>query len=327
MSWMGIARAETWRSSRMIFCPTPCVSPGAGIFGYRGRFAPTPSGPLHFGSLVAALGSCLDARSHGGEWRVRMEDVDPPRVVPGAAESILRSLEVHGFEWDGAVMWQGRRDEAYRAALEGLVHAGRVYACVCARKALAGSAPRGVEGPVYPGTCRGRRPQPGKALRLIVPAQRVLFVDGALGRVACEVSRECGDFVLRRADGVYSYQLAVVVDDAAQGITHVVRGADLLASTPRQIVLQQALNLATPAYMHLPVVLDTAGCKLSKQTRATPLDDARPLPSLLRAAEFLGMNLEPVASLAEFWQQALVAWPRRSRFALRGKRLSRRSCS
>jgi len=294
---------------------------------YRGRFAPTPSGPLHFGSLVAALGSCLEARSQGGEWLVRMEDVDPPRVVSGAADAILRTLEAYGFEWDGAVMWQGRRGEAYRAALEGLMDSGRIYGCACSRRMLAEAAQRGVDGPVYPGTCRGRRPEPDAALRLAVPDQRVVFEDAALGRVACDVGRECGDFVLRRGDGVYSYQLAVVVDDAAQGITHVVRGADLLASTPRQIVLQQVLGVATPAYMHLPVVLDGEGFKLSKQTLAAPLDDARPVPALMRAADCLGLVLEKTESLAEFWSQAREAWRGASLPPLRGKRFTPPSCS
>ncbi|MCP5278788.1 MAG: tRNA glutamyl-Q(34) synthetase GluQRS [Thiobacillus sp.] len=288
---------------------------------YRGRFAPTPSGQLHFGSLVAALGSCLDARSQSGEWLLRMEDVDPPRVVPGAADAILRTLEAYGFEWDGEVMWQGRRAEAYAAALERLREAGQVYACACSRKTLAEGARRGVEGFVYPGTCRGGQPRPGMALRLLVPAARVVFQDGLLGRVACDVARECGDFVLRRADGVYAYQLAVVVDDAEQGITHVVRGADLLASTPRQLVLQAALGYSPPSYLHLPLALDPGGFKLSKQTLAAPLDDARPLPALRQAAEFLGMGMEPVGSLAEFWDQARASWCSTIRLPVRGKRL------
>jgi glutamyl-Q tRNA(Asp) synthetase len=287
---------------------------------YRGRFAPTPSGPLHFGSLVTALGSFLDARAHGGQWLLRMEDVDPPRVVPGAADAILRSLEAHGFEWDGPVMWQGTRGRAYQAELDRLVDEGRVYGCSCSRKILAVEARRGVDGVVYPGTCRGRPPRGGAALRLRVPEARLAFQDTLLGRVACDVARECGDFVLRRADGVFTYQLAVVVDDAEQGITHVVRGADLLASTPRQLVLQQALGYPTPVYMHLPVVLDDSGCKLSKQTKAAPLNDAYPLPALMRAALFLGMALEPVGSLEEFWDQAGEAW-RTARLApIRGKR-------
>lgn len=289
---------------------------------YRGRFAPTPSGPLHFGSLVAALGSCLDARAHGGAWLLRMEDVDPPRVVPGAADAILRSLEAYGFEWDDRVMWQSRRAEAYQAALDRLVRAGRVYGCACTRKSLAEGAARGVEGFVYPGTCRGRPPRPGMAQRLLVPPARVVFLDGLLGRVACDVARECGDFVLRRADGVFTYQLAVVVDDAEQGITHVVRGADLLASTPRQLVLQEALGYFQPAYMHLPVALDREGFKLSKQTLAAPLDDGNPLPALGRAAAFLGMRMGPVGSVAEFWDRARKVWPSTTLRPLRARRFA-----
>ena len=299
----------------------------ADMAGYRGRFAPTPSGPLHFGSLVAALGSFLDARAQGGEWLLRIEDVDPPRVVPGAADAILRTLEAYGFEWDGAVTWQGHRSEAYRAALASLTQSGRVYGCNCSRKELAAHAKRGVDGWVYPGTCRGRPPRPGKAWRLFVPEARVAFRDAWLGQVACEVESECGDFVLQRADGVFTYQLAVVVDDAEQRITHVVRGADLLASTPRQIVLQTALAYPTPVYMHLPVALDESGCKLSKQTLAAPLDDEQPLPALHMAAAFLGLRLRPTGSLAEFWEQAREAWRSLRPLPLLAKRLSRRSCS
>jgi glutamyl-Q tRNA(Asp) synthetase len=288
---------------------------------YRGRFAPTPSGPLHFGSLVAALGSFLDARSQGGEWLLRMEDVDPPRVVPGAADAILRTLDAYGFEWDGSVMWQGRRSEAYQAALDRLADIGRVYGCTCSRKTLAEGTRRGVDGFVYPGTCRGRQPRSGVAQRLSVPEERVVFQDALLGRVACDVARECGDFVLKRADGVFTYQLAVVVDDAEQGITHVVRGADLLASTPRQWVLQEAMGYPVPVYMHLPVALDDEGFKLSKQTRAAPLDDAHPLPALLQAAGFLEMGLEPVGSVAEFWAQAREVWHSGKPKRVRGKRL------
>jgi len=184
-----------------------------------------------------------------------------------------------------------------------------------------------VDGWVYPGTCRGRPPRPGTAWRLVVPETRVAFSDAWLGRVACEVAGECGDFVLLRADGVFTYQLAVVMDDAAQGITHVVRGADLLASTPRQIVLQAALAYPTPAHKHLPVALDESGCKLSKQTLAAPLDDQHPLPALHMAAAFLGLRLRPSGSLAEFWQQAVEGWRSLRPLPLLAKRLSRRSCS
>lgn len=294
--------------------------------GHRGRFAPTPSGPLHFGSLVAALGSYLEARMAGGEWLVRIEDVDPPRVVAGAADDILRTLEAFGFEWDGPVMYQGRRGAAYREALEGLLRQHRVYPCTCSRKRLAAQARRGVDGPVYPGTCRARRPGSFQAaLRLRVPEGRMVFEDGLQGRVACEAARECGDFVLCRADGVWSYQLAVVTDDAEQGITHVVRGADLLASTPRQILLQRLLGLPTPAYLHLPVVLDPHGDKLSKQTLAERVDARSPLPALLAAWSFLGQApTGRIDGVAEFWSMARERWDRARLPPVRGMRLRSR---
>lgn len=291
--------------------------------GYRGRFAPTPSGPLHFGSLVAALGSHLEARVREGEWLVRIEDVDPPRVVAGAADDILRTLEAFGFEWDGPVMYQSQRGAAYRDGLERLLGQDRVYPCTCSRRQLAAQARRGVDGPVYPGACRARRPGAvPAALRLRVPQGRIVFEDTLLGRIACDVAAECGDFVLRRADGVWTYQLAVVIDDAEQGITHVVRGADLLASTPRQIMLQRLLDLPTPAYLHLPVVLDPQGDKLSKQTLAEPVDARNPLPALLAAFTFLGMPADrSVGTVAEFWAMARSLWSSERLPTVRGKRM------
>jgi glutamyl-Q tRNA(Asp) synthetase len=291
---------------------------------YRGRFAPTPSGPLHFGSLVAALGSFLEARAHDGAWLVRMEDVDPPRVVAGAADDILRTLEAFGFEWDGPVMRQSRRGDAYRDALARLDRTGLLYACACSRKRLGESARRGVDGPVYPGTCRGRRPGQGEAaLRLSVPDRRIVFEDALQGRVACDLAAECGDFVVRRADGVVSYQLAVVVDDAEQGISHVARGADLLTSTPRQIILQDYLDLPTPAYLHLPVALDERGDKLSKQTLAERVDARAPLPALFDALRFLGVPADRSAgNVGEFWEMAAGAWSADRLPRLRGKRLA-----
>ncbi len=287
---------------------------------YRGRFAPTPSGPLHFGSLVAALASYLAARSHAGKWLLRIEDVDPPRVVAGASAGIVRTLAAHGFEWDDGVLYQSDRNEAYQAALARLIDLGRAYPCVCSRKRLAELAVPGVDGPVYPGTCRGRRADAAAALRFFLPEQRVVFHDALLGRVACDVTRECGDFVLQRADGVFSYQLAVVVDDAEQGITHIVRGADLLTSTPRQIVLQQALGYPTPAYMHLPVVLNSRGEKLSKQTLAAPLDDANPMPALRLAGRFLGLpEIGPVGAATAWLTQAIRLWPGAATPPLRGR--------
>ena len=293
---------------------------------YRGRFAPTPSGPLHFGSLVAALASCLDARAHDGTWLVRIEDVDAPRVVPGAADDILRTLEAHGFEWDGTVMRQSRRSEAYAAALERLRALDLVYACTCSRKRIAEHAHQGIDGPVYPRSCRLRRigrthaSPSGAALRLEVPNRRIVFIDREQGRVACNIAQECGDVGLRRADGVYAYHLAVTVDDAEQGITDIVRGADLLASTPRHILLQELLGFGMPHYRHLSVVLDTQGDKLSKQTQATPVDAKTPLPGLVDAAAFLGLpSADAPGSLNAFWMWAIEAWKARAARPIRGR--------
>jgi|SRR5688572_30075695 glutamyl-Q tRNA(Asp) synthetase len=279
---------------------------------YRGRFAPSPTGPLHFGSLVAAVGSFLEARAHSGEWLVRMEDLDPPRVIPGAADEILRALEACGMEWDGPVALQSERNDAYHAALHRLRQAGRVYPCACSRREIADSAIAGAEGPVYPGTCRGglAPSRTARAQRLDTRGAAVTFDDAIQGRIACDLERECGDFVLYRADGVYAYQLAVVVDDAEQGITHVVRGADLLGSTPRQIYLQQLLELARPRYMHLPVAVNERGEKLSKQTFAAPLDPARPLPALMAALDFLGQ--QPPRELARATVTELWTWAKKN---------------
>ena len=218
---------------------------------YRGRFAPSPTGPLHFGSLVAAVASFLDARAVAGEWRVRIEDVDVSRTVPGAADEILRALEAFGFEWDGGVVRQSERTGRYHAALAELDRQGRVYRCRCSRREIADSALAGIEGPIYPGTCRELRlaRDIDGADRLRVPPGIIAFEDRRSGRVEQDVAREIGDFVLRRRDGLFAYQLAVVVDDADQGITDVVRGGDLLLSTPRQILLQQCLALSTPQYL------------------------------------------------------------------------------
>jgi glutamyl-Q tRNA(Asp) synthetase len=233
-----------------------------------GRFAPSPTGPLHFGSLIAAVGSYCLARRGGGRWLVRIEDLDTPRVAPGAADEILFTLEALGLHWDGEVLRQSRRHEAYRAALEQLRGQGMLYDCACSRREILASAPHpGEEGPVYPGTCRqglpaGRTP---RAVRVRVPERPIGFADGVFGWFEQSLAREVGDFVLRRADGMYAYQLAVVVDDAASGVNQVVRGADLLGSTPRQIFLLECLGLPIPAYLHLPLALNADGSKLSKR--------------------------------------------------------------
>lgn len=286
-----------------------------GAIFYRGRFAPSPTGPLHFGSLVAAVGSYLDARRQGGEWLLRMEDVDTPRNVPGAAEAILKTLEAFGFAWDGPVLFQSSRFDAYGEALAGLKRAGLAYGCACSRKEIADSARRpAVDGGLaYPGTCRGGLPagRAARAWRLRVNDDEIAFDDRIQGRVSQHLESDVGDFVLRRADGLFAYQLAVAVDDDFQGISHVVRGADLLASTPRQIWLQRCLGFATPSYAHLPVAANAAGEKLSKQTRASALAIDQAAAELVRALNFLGQAAPAElarASVAEVWAWAREHW-------------------
>jgi len=281
---------------------------------YRGRFAPSPTGPLHFGSLVAAVGSYLDARTQGGAWLVRMEDVDTPRNVAGA-DAILKTLDAFGFEWDGPVLFQSDRFEAYGAALEKLKSAGLAYGCACSRKEIADSARRpAVDGGLaYPGTCRAGLPagRAARAWRLRVTDAEIAFADRLQGRVAQHLESDVGDFVLRRADGLFAYQLAVTVDDDFQHISQVVRGADLLASTPRQIWLQRCLGFATPGYAHLPVAANEAGEKLSKQTLARPLADDIAAAELVRALAFLGQVVPAElarATVAEVWGWALANW-------------------
>ena len=263
---------------------------------------------MHFGSLVAALGSFLDARQRGGEWLVRVEDVDVPRARPGAADAILRALERFRLHWDGPVLYQSRRTEAYRASLERLLNAGWAYPCTCSRRELA-ACPRGGDGaPIYPGHCRAGVGHPGRpaAFRLRVNDATVGFRDAVRGEFSQRLTSEVGDFAIRRADGLFAYQLAVVVDDAAQGITRVVRGGDLLDSTPRQIHLQRLLGLPTPAYAHLPVAVDRSGHKLSKQTGAAPLDADDTALALWEALRFLGQN--PPADLRRASPAALLDW-------------------
>ena len=277
---------------------------------YRGRFAPSPTGPLHFGSLVAALASWLDARASGGEWLVRIEDVDTTRTVPGAAGEMLRTLEAFGLAWDGEVMRQRERTQRYREALEALRRGGLVYRCRCSRREIADSAVSGIEGPLYPGTCRGLELglDIDGADRFRPPPGPVTFDDRVMGTVVQDVAAEIGDFVLRRRDGLYAYQLAVVVDDADQGITDVVRGADLLLSTPRQILLQRALAVPTPRYLHLPVAAHASGQKLSKQSHAVPVDPSKPREALARALLFLGQDAGAAVTPEELLANAVSSW-------------------
>jgi glutamyl-Q tRNA(Asp) synthetase len=280
---------------------------------YRGRFAPTPSGPLHFGSLVAALGGYLDARAQRGEWHLRIDDLDPPRVAPGAIDAILRCLERLGFEWDGPVVYQSQRTPAYHAALHRLHQQGAVYPCACSRKEIAKDSIAGPEGPVYPGTCR-RGLSPGRsarAVRLLTMDAHVAFDDRLLGPQVRDLEREAGDFVLYRADGVFSFHLASAVDDGELAMTDVVRGADLLESSARQIYVLGLLGLPVPRYMHLPVAVNARGEKLSKQTGAAALDPREPARVLVPALRFLGQSPPPGlerASTEEVWRWAIDHW-------------------
>lgn len=285
---------------------------------YIGRFAPSPSGPLHAGSLVAALASYLDARAHRGTWLLRIEDIDEMRTVPGAVEAIMQALTAFGMQHDGAVLVQSQRKDLYQAACDRLTT--HVYPCGCTRREIAdsrlGIAADGAA--IYPGTCRHgiAAGKTARTLRLRVPDtgqadEAITFNDRWLGSLTQHLATEVGDFVLKRADGYWAYQLAVVVDDADQGVTHIVRGTDLLESTGRQIYLQRLLGLPTPSYMHVPVVLNENGEKLSKQTGAQALDLAHPLDELLRAARFLGLSIADAQSLADFWRLAIAAWAQR----------------
>jgi len=273
-----------------------------------GRFAPSPTGPLHFGSLIAAVGSFAQARSAGACWLVRIDDIDPPREVPGATDAILRTLEVFGFEWD-RLLRQSERNEHYDDALARLAETQLLYGCTCSRKHIAATAIRGPAGYIYPGTCRGKPPAPQIAHRVVTDDVAVQFVDRVRGRQAHVLSEESGDFVVRRRGGWFAYHLACAVDDA-EGIGEVVRGADLLQGTAAQIHLQRLLGLPTPEYAHLPVALGANGKKLSKQTFAPALHDEEPVPQLLEAWTLLGQTAVPdlPASPAEFWRYAIGAW-------------------
>ena len=280
---------------------------------YRGRFAPSPTGPLHFGSLVAATGSYLDARHQQGEWLLRIEDLDPPREIAGASDSIIRTLEQLGMTWDGPISYQSQRSHVYEEALEQLRQQGYLYDCGCSRREIADSAVVTEAGSVYPGTCRNGLP-PGRSAR----SMRVR-VDAIISRVQDrlqaplrqQLTTEVGDFIVRRADQLFSYQLAVVVDDAAQQISHVVRGADLLDSTPRQNYLQRLLGLSTPAYLHLPVAVDSTLAKLSKQTFAQAVTPDDRHSAVIDALRFLRQELPDSphdASRDELWQWAIEHW-------------------
>jgi len=286
--------------------------------GYRGRFAPSPTGPLHFGSLVSALASFLDARAHRGTWLVRIEDVDGPRTVAGAADDILETLRRFGMHSDEKPVWQSEREDAYQRAFNQLLSAGFVFPCGCTRREIADSLAHAHlrhATLAYPGICRdGLHGKPPRAWRMRVPdgdAAVFTFEDRWQGTQTQDLATEVGDFVLKRADGEWAYQLAVVADDADCGITHIVRGADLLDSTARQIYLQRCLDVPTPAYLHVPVVENDHGEKLSKQTGATALDTAKPLAALTQAARHLSLEPLSAGSLEAFFLDATTQWARR----------------
>ena len=275
---------------------------------YIGRFAPSPTGLLHIGSLLTALASYADARAHGGRWLVRMEDLDPPREMAGAADDILRTLEAFGFEWDGGVAYQSRRYDLYHEALGRLKAKGLVYPCDCSRKDWQAAARAGADGFVYNGCCAGLDPQrvlhKTPAWRVRVPDEIIGFDDAVVGHYAQNLAHDIGDFVLLRADGFWAYQLAVVADDAAQGITHIVRGQDLLVSTPRQLWLQRALDAPEPHYAHLPLLVNGAGQKWSKQTLAPALDLGAREALLRQVMAYLKLPAAPEVGRP----QDLLAW-------------------
>jgi glutamyl-Q tRNA(Asp) synthetase len=280
---------------------------------YCGRFAPTPSGPLHFGSLVAAVGSYLEARSRRGEWHLRIDDLDPLRVAPGATDAILRTLEGLGFQWDGAVLFQSQRTAAYHAALHELRNGGAIYPCGCSRSEIDAIATRGSEGPVYPGTCRdGMSPERrARTWRMRLEQAQVDFEDQLLGLQRIDLVRDAGDFAVYRADGVYAFHLASSVDDAELAMTDIVRGVDLLESSARQIYVMSVLGWAPPRYAHLPIAVDQGGVKLSKQTGAQPVSAEQPVATLCAVLRFLKQTVPAQlerASLEQLWAHAIDHW-------------------
>lgn len=284
------------------------------MIAYRGRFAPSPTGPLHFGSLLSAVGSYLQARTQQGEWWLRMEDIDEPRCVAGAADDILRTLEAYGFTWDGDLWVQSQRKAIYAEVCEQLLKRDLLFPCACTRKQMIAEAQRlGLPKGRYAGTCRAglKAGQQGRTLRLKVPDATFAFHDAVQGWQQQNLWQAVGDFILRRADGLFAYQLVVVVDDALAGMTEIVRGSDLLDSTPRQLYLQQLLGYAQPQYVHLPLALDAQGNKLSKQTFAAPIIPQHAVANLWQALDFLGQQ-PPLelqnAPLQSLWQWALEHW-------------------
>lgn len=273
------------------------------ISNYIGRFAPSPTGPVHLGTLIAAVGSYLQAKKNRGKWLIRMEDVDTTRTVRGSDSEILNTLEAFGFEWNGEILYQSKQTEHYEYALEQLKSLSLVFPCLCSRKQLANSNSQ-----IYPGTCRSRQlPETGEhALRILAQDITIEFNDIVMGKQSQNIARQCGDFVIKRRDGLFAYQLAVVVDDALQNITEIVRGSDLLDSTPRQIYIQQLLGCPTPAYCHLPLAVDAGGNKISKSEGATKVDIKNREKLMCDVLDFLGQN--PPADLSHSNMNDIWSW-------------------
>lgn len=285
---------------------------------YIGRFAPSPTGPLHFGSLIAAVASYAEARKQHGRWLVRMEDLDKPREIAGAADHILHTLSAFGFEWDTDVIYQSERSSYYQAAFDELLSKGYIYPCSCSRKEIADSASIGIEGAIYPGTCLVHPPKPGSKVSWRIKTNHgpLVFRDAIQNSqneniFSQNLAKDIGDFVLKRADGFFAYQLAAVVDDNIQSITHIIRGADLLSSTPRQIYLQQLLNFEQPQYSHVPIAVNAADEKLSKQTLAEAIDSTDAVNWLIKALQFLGQKPPKMLqknSISEVWKWVFENW-------------------
>ena len=298
--------------------------PANGGSNYRGRFAPSPTGPLHFGSLIAATASYLQARVNRGEWLLRIENIDPPRELAGADLLIIASLQAHGFRWDGDILYQHDSIEHCQNVIADLLARDLAYPCTCSREQIRKIAQPGPVGLIYPGTCRGNHGDQSvdtpHAIRVRTTGTHTVFDDAVRGRFDCDIPTRIGDFIIRRKDGLVAYSLAVVIDDHAQGITEVVRGADLLEFTPAQLHLQNLLGLTTPRYMHVPIALNPAGDKLSKQTNAPAIDDATPAANLFRCLQFLGQSPPTplaTATLTDIWDWSVTHWNPRKLAAVR----------
>jgi len=280
---------------------------------YRGRFAPSPTGPLHLGSLVAAMASYLQASVNDGEWLLRIENIDPPREVPGATQSIIQSLQAHGFAWHGDILYQQDNDPVFRDAVQALLDRQLAYACICTREQVRATARVGKSGPIYPGTCANKQLDATgaapTAIRVSTADANAAFEDGLQGHVESDLATQIGDFIVRRKDGLIGYNLAVVVDDHHQQMTEIVRGADLLDFTPAQIHVQRLLGLDTPRYVHIPVLINPDGSKLSKQTGAPPLDDLRAAENLFEGLRLL--RQQPPTRLANAPVDEIWAWARK----------------